>query len=357
MNTPDSSLSPSFKSGFVAVIGRPNVGKSTLMNAFLQQKVAAVSPRPQTTRRRQLGILTLPEAQVIFVDTPGIHKPVHKLGEVMNQIALDALKDADVVLWLVDASARPNPEDELAAARLAEAGADGALKVVLALNKIDLVSDEQRPVRLEEYRSLYPQAFVVMVSASSGYQIDSLLQAILDRLPPGPPYYDEDQVTDLYERDIAADLVREAVLRHLKDEVPHSTAVRIEEYKERSEDTAYIAATLLVERESQKPIVIGKGGEMLKRIGTTARQEIEKMSGRTVFLDLHVKVLENWRDNPALLKRLGYTPSAKPEPPEWWGHRIDRTLRESGGMVGCRRFGLHLLTDERGCGLRESGIW
>ena len=302
---------PNFKSGFVAVVGRPNVGKSTLMNAFLKQKVAAVSPRPQTTRRRQLGILTQPDSQIVFVDTPGIHKPVHKLGEVMNQIALDALKDADLVLWLVDASARPNPEDELAAGRLAEVGADGALKVIMALNKIDQVPEEQRASRQAEYLALYPQAIAMQVSAATGFQTDTLLQAIHDRLPPGPPYYDEEQVTDLYERDIAADLVREAVLRHLKDEVPHSVAVRIDEYKERSEDTAYIAATLLVERESQKPIVIGKGGEMLKRIGTTARQEIEKMSGRGVFLDLHVKVMENWRDNPTLLRQLGYTTSSK----------------------------------------------
>lgn len=304
-------LDPRFRSGFVAVVGRPNVGKSTLMNAFLAQKVAAVSPRPQTTRRRQLGILTLPDAQIIFVDTPGIHNPVHKLGEYMNQVALDALLDADVVLWLVDASARPNAEDELAAARLAEAGAREPLQVILALNKIDTVPAEQHAGRLNEYRALYPAAFALLVSASTGTAVDALLQAILERLPPGPPYFDEEQITDLYERDIAADLVREAVLRHLKDEVPHSTAVRIDEYKDRDQDTAYIAATLLVERESQKPIVIGKGGEMLKRIGTTARREIEHMNGRAVFLDLHVKVMENWRQNPTMLRQLGYVVAKK----------------------------------------------
>ncbi len=311
MSEQPNDNSPQFKSGFVAVIGRPNVGKSTLLNALLAQKVAAVSSRPQTTRRKQLGILTLPNAQIVFVDTPGIHKPVHKLGEFMNQVALDALKDADVVLWLVDASAKPNDEDALSANHLAEASAGDPMKVVLGLNKIDLVSEMQRAERMSDYMSLYPPAYPVMVSASTGFELDALLDAIVERLPAGPMYYEEEQITDLYERDIAADLVREAVLRHLKDEVPHSTAVRIEEYKERSEDTAYIAATLMVERESQKPIVIGKGGEMLKRIGTTARQEIEKMSGRTVFLDLHVKVMENWRDNPALLRQLGYTHSNK----------------------------------------------
>jgi len=297
---------PNFKSGFVAVIGRPNVGKSTLLNVFLAQKIAAVSPRPQTTRRRQLGILTLPQAQVIFVDTPGIHRPVHRLGEYMNQVALDALHDADVILWLVDGSAKPNAEDQLAADYLKEAGKDEPLKVVLALNKIDLVPEEQRSLRLQEYLALYPQAFALMISASMGLATDALLEAILERLPPGPRYYDEEQITDLQEREIAADLIREAVLRHLKDEVPHAVAVRIDEFKDRSEETSYIAATLLVERESQKPILIGKGGEMLKRIGTTARKEIEAMTGRTIFLDLHVKVMENWRQNPAMLRQLGY---------------------------------------------------
>ncbi len=300
-----------FKSGFVAVVGRPNVGKSTLLNALLTQKVAAVSPRPQTTRRRQLAIMTRPDAQIVFVDTPGIHRPVHKLGEYMNQVALDALKDADVVLWMVDASAKPNEEDALTANALAEASAGDPMKVVLALNKIDLVSEMQRAERLSDYLSLYPRVHALMVSASTGFETGALLEAIVERLPVGPMYYEEDQITDLYEREIAVDLIREAVLRHLKDEVPHSTAVRIEEYKDRSEEAAYIAATLIVERESQKPIVIGKGGEMLKRIGTTARQEIEKMSGRSVFLDLHVKVMENWRDNPTLLRQLGYTFSGK----------------------------------------------
>jgi len=287
------------------------VGKSTLLNSLLAQKVAAVSPRPQTTRRRQLAILTLPHAQLVFVDTPGLHKPVNKLGEYMNQVALDALKDADVVLWMVDASAKPNDEDGLSANHLAEASAGDPMKVVLALNKIDQVSEMQRAERMSDYLSLYPRAYAMMISASTGFETDALLDALIERLPAGPMYYEEEQITDLYEREIAADLVREAVLRHLKDEVPYSTAVRIEEYKDRSEDVAYIAATLIVERDSQKPIVIGKGGEMLKRIGTTARQEIEKMTGHGIFLDLHVKVMENWRNNASLLRQLGYTFSSK----------------------------------------------
>ncbi|MEJ5314432.1 MULTISPECIES: GTPase Era [Anaerolinea] len=295
-----------FKSGFVAVVGRPNVGKSTLMNRYLGQKIAAVSPRPQTTRRRQLGILTLPQAQIIFVDTPGIHKPVHKLGEYMNQVALDALRDADLILWLVDASVKPTDEDRLCAQRITEALGETPENVLLALNKVDQVPEDQRPARLKSYQDLLPAAWVVWISATSGTGTQDLLDEILRRLPAGPPYYEEEQITDLYEREIAADLIREAALIHLKDEVPHAIAVRMDEYKERSEDTAYIAATLLLEREAHKPIVIGKGGEMLKRIGTTARQEIEAMSGRKVYLDLRVKVMENWRDNPALLRSLGY---------------------------------------------------
>jgi GTP-binding protein Era len=310
-----TNLSPdtpeNFKSGFVAVVGRPNVGKSTLLNQLMAQKIAAVSPRPQTTRRRQLAILSLPQAQLVFVDTPGLHRPLNKLGEYMNQVAIDALKDADVVLWMVDASARPNEEDRLAADDLAEASQGDGMKTVLALNKIDQVSEMQRAERLSEYLALCPNAYPLMISASTGFAVDDLLAAIIERLPAGPRYYDEEQITDLYEREIAVDLIREAVLRHLKDEVPYATAVRIEEYKDRNEDTAYIAATLIVERESQKPILIGKGGEMLKRIGTTARQEIEKMNGRTVFLELHVKVIEGWRDNPTLLRQLGYTFTTK----------------------------------------------
>jgi GTP-binding protein Era len=302
-----NDTAPAHKSGYVAVVGRPNVGKSTLINAFLKQKVAAVSPRPQTTRRRQLGILTSEAAQVIFVDTPGLHQPVHKLGEYMNQVAVDALIDADVILWMVEANAKPTQEDQMVAVRFEELSAHGPLNVLLALNKIDLVPEENRAARRAAYLALYPSAQAIEVSATTGFQVDLLLQELLNRLPAGPAYFDADQVTDLYERDIAADLIRESSLRHLREEVPHAIGVRIDEYKERGEDTAYIAATLLVERETHKSIVIGKGGEMLKKIGVTARKEIEAMCGRTIFLDLHVKVHENWRANPDLLRSLGYS--------------------------------------------------
>ncbi|MCX8025726.1 MAG: GTPase Era [Thermanaerothrix sp.] len=295
-----------YRAGYVALIGRPNVGKSTLLNAYLGQKIAAVSPKPQTTRRRQLGILTLENAQIIFMDTPGLHIPVHKLGEYMNRVAEEALTDADVLVWLVEAHRLPGEEDRLIAQRLQQLR--HAPPLILALNKVDLLSADALPAQQAAYAELAPQATrIILLSATTGQGRDDLLQAILALLPVHPPYYEPDQITDYYERDIAAELIREAALLHLRDEVPHAIAVQIDDYEERDENTAYIHATLFVEKESQKPIVIGKGGEMLKKIGTTARLEIEAMSGRKVFLDLHVKVNKNWRNQPEALRWLGYT--------------------------------------------------
>ncbi|MCS7010560.1 MAG: GTPase Era [Anaerolineales bacterium] len=293
-----------FRSGFITILGKPNVGKSTLMNVLLGHKIAAVSPRPQTTRRRQLGILTTEKAQLIFVDTPGIHKPLHKLGEFLNQEAEEALEEVDVVLFLVDASQPPDDEDRRVAALL------GHLKhppsYLIGLNKIDLVSGEDLEARQTLYRSLLPEAPLLAFSAVSGQGLDRLLQALAERLPIAPPQYPEDQLTDLYEREIAADLIREAALLLLRDEVPHAIAVRIDEFKERSDSLAYIRATLFVERESQKAIVIGQDGQMLKKIGIHARQEIEAMSGRKVYLELRVKVEKNWREREDILRRFGY---------------------------------------------------
>jgi GTP-binding protein Era len=296
---------PDYRSGYVAVTGRPNVGKSTLINALLGQKVAAVSPKAQTTRRRQLGILTTDEAQLIFVDTPGIHNPRHKLGEFLNQEAEDALPSVDVVLFLVDTSEEPTDDDQWIAIRLSRFAQRTPL--VLAPNKIDLVPAEASAARLEAYQALVPEGTqTVPVSATTGEGLASLLAALTARLPVRPMEYDPEQVTDYYEREIAAELIREACLLHLRDEVPHGVAVRIDEFTERGDEGAYIAATIFVERESQKGIAIGRGAEMLKRIGTTARQEIEEMSGRKVFLELRVKVLKEWRKDEKALQRLGY---------------------------------------------------
>lgn len=293
-----------FHAGFVAVVGRPNVGKSTLINTLVGQKIAAVSPKPQTTRRQQLGILTRDDAQIIFIDTPGIHNPVHKLGEYMNETATDSLEDGDLVMWVCDASFPPAEEDILIANRLK--AIRRLPRVLMALNKIDKVSEDELPARQEEFLALFPNAFPYQVSAVRGEGVEELILALVSYLPKGAPFYSPDEITDYYERDIAAELVREATLKSLRDEVPHGIAVRIDEFAERSEDMAYIAATIFVERESQKGIVIGQKGDMLKKIGSAARQEIERMSGRRIFLELRVKVNKNWRNNPDALRQMGY---------------------------------------------------
>ena len=302
---------PAFRSGYVALAGRPNTGKSTLVNTFLGQSLAAVSARPQTTRRRQLVILTLPTAQVIFVDTPGLHRPVHKLGQALNRKTEASLDDADVVLIVCDVSLPPDEQDQQVAAAVEAAARK---PVVVALNKSDLVRPQDLESRSEPYRRLFPFARIQPVSALRGEHRQDLLDALIERLPEGPAYFPDDEVTDVFERDLAGDLVHSAALELLHDEVPHSLAVRVDEYRERDEASAYIAATLLVERESQKGIVIGRGGAMLKRIGTQARKSIEDLTGRKVYLDLRVRVLANWRDDPEALRHLGYAPPLRRGP-------------------------------------------
>ncbi len=227
----------------------------------------------------------------------------------MNEVAEDTLDDADLILWLVDATVLPTEEDKIVAERLK--GLKKQPPILLAINKVDLISGEALHDHQVAYQALLPEAQPLSISAVNGYQIDRLTAEMIARLPEGEPFYSEDQVTDLYEREIAAELIREAALLHLRHEVPHALAVRIDEFRERGESGAYIGATLLVERDSQKGIVIGKGGEMLKSIGTTARKQIEAMSGRKVFLELHVKVNKNWRNDPFVLKILGYISEKK----------------------------------------------
>jgi GTPase len=299
-----------FRSAFIAILGRPNVGKSTLMNALLGQKIAAVSPKPQTTRKRQLGIFTTDSAQLVFVDTPGIHSPRHKLGTFLNQEAEESLQGVDVILWLVDGSMRPTEEDQQIAALLARTPRRTPL--VLAANKMDLVSAETLTRNLEAYQGfLKKEPQVVSISAAQSRNLDQLKDLLVSLSPVRPPEYDEEQVTDSYERDIAGDLIREACLHQLREEVPHGVGVRIDEFAERENGMLYIAATIFVERESQKGIVIGEGGKMLKQIGSSARKEIEDMGGRPVFLELRVKVLKDWRNNEEALRRLGYKIDSK----------------------------------------------
>ena len=293
------------RSGFVAVVGRPNVGKSTLMNAYLGQKVAIVSEKPQTTRNRLLGILTRADAQAIFIDTPGIHAPLHKLGEIMVETAVQAIPDADVVLWVVDASVPPAAEDALVVQAIRERGQ--GLPVVMALNKVDLLPAPESPYAEAYLGMLQPSAWLP-VSAVRGDQRDQLLELVIAHLPLGPRYYPEEQITDQQMRFIAAELIREAALGRLRQEVPYALAVVVDEFKPRSQEMTYIGATIFVERDSQKGIVIGQGGQTLKDIGKAARTEIEKLVDTRVFLELWVKVRPKWRKKDDELHRLGYVP-------------------------------------------------
>jgi GTP-binding protein Era len=295
-----------YKSGFVAVMGRPNVGKSTLINRLLGTKIAATSPWPQTTRKTQMGILTLEDAQMIFVDTPGFHHPKNKLGEKMVQEALKTIEECDLCLFLVDISHEPHEEDRNLAKSLA--GSRRSLSIILAMNKTDKNPHSTNENHQKLYQEFIPSVDEVLISATNGDNLDGLIKVISSHLPAGPPFFAEDQLTDLYERDIAADLIREAILFNLRAEVPHSIAVRIDEFKDRDENTSFIAATLFVERDSQKGIVIGQGGKKLKQIGIDARQKIEEMTGRKIFLELRVKVRKNWRDDEAALSLFGYKP-------------------------------------------------
>jgi len=294
-----------FRSGFIAIIGRPNVGKSTLVNALLGQKIAAVSPKPQTTRKRQLGILTSDSYQLVFVDTPGMHSPRHKLGNFLNQEAEQSLEGVDVVVWLVDVSVKPKDEDKQIGLLLNKLPRRTPL--VLAANKMDLVSPEALTKNLEAYQALVKkEASAISISATKEENLDELVELLVSLSPFRAPEFEEDQITDTYERDIAADLIREACLNHLREEVPHGVGVRVDEFKERENGMLYIAATVFVERNSQKGILIGEGGKMMKSIGSAARKEIEEMGGRPVFLEMRVKVLKDWRNDENAMMRLGY---------------------------------------------------
>lgn len=295
-------MKENYKSGFATLIGRPNVGKSTLMNYMIGQKVAITSNKPQTTRNRIQTVLTRPEGQIVFVDTPGIHKAKNKLGEYMVNIARHSLDDVDAALWLVEPSTFIGAGERHIMEQLKKI----TTPVVLVINKIDMVKKEEVLTCIDAYRKEYDFAEIVPVSARSGENTEELIRVILQYLPYGPQFYDEDTITDQPERQIVAELIREKALHCLEDEIPHGIAVAIDRMKMQKK-VMHIDATVICERDSHKGIIIGKQGAMLKKIGSTARFEIEKMLGCRANLKLWVKVQKNWRDSDFLMKNFGYT--------------------------------------------------
>ena len=290
------------KSGFIAVIGRPNVGKSTLINTLIGQKIAIMSDKPQTTRTRILCILTKPDMQIVFLDTPGIHKPKDKLGEYMVKAAEGTLKEVDGIFFVVDATEKMGPGERYIMERLEAT----SKPVILAVNKLDLIEREQALPIIASYTAKYDFAGVVPISAKEGMNLEGLLEEAAKYLPEGPQYYPEDMITDQPERLIVAELVREKVLHLTRDEVPHAIAVEVDEMTTRPNDDVYIRATVYVERDSQKGIIIGAKGAMLKEIGALAREDIQNLLGSRVFLDLWVKVKKDWRNRTGVLHNFGF---------------------------------------------------
>jgi GTP-binding protein Era len=292
------------KAGYVAIVGEPNVGKSTLLNALLNQKLSIVSARPQTTRQRVLGILSTDDAQVVFLDTPGLLQPKYLLHEKMVHSAHMALQDADIVLLLTEAS-RGTELPPVVEQTVAGIGEDK--KLVLVINKVDTVQRQAVLPVIEHFARSGKFADIIPISALKGENLPDLLKTIVQYLPEHPAFYPPDSVSEQPERFFAAELIREKIFELFREEVPYSAAVQIIDFKEREVGKTYVNADIIVERDSQKGILIGKGGAALKRIGQRARVDIEQMVGRPVFLELHVKVREKWRENEALLKRLGYS--------------------------------------------------
>ncbi|MFN8641148.1 MAG: GTPase Era [Candidatus Binatia bacterium] len=298
----DSDLPPGHRSGFVSIVGRPNVGKSTLLNRILGRKIAAVTPKPQTTRRRLLGIKTRDAAQLLFLDTPGIHATRDLLTERMVERAVESLREADVALWVVDAGGGLTAADRDVARRLPA----GAKPVVVAVNTIDAVAKTTLLPLLAAIAELLPDRPVVPVSAQSGENVEELLRTLESLLPEGPRFYPPDEITDEPERAIAAEIVREKVMLATRDEVPYAVAVSIDAFAEKPEKgLVVITATIHVARDSQKPIVIGERGARIKSIGQAARREIEALLGMRVFLELFVRVQEDWTSRPARLRDFG----------------------------------------------------
>ncbi len=294
-----------FKSGFVGIIGRPNVGKSTFLNRIMSQKLAIVTAKAQTTRNKIQGIYTTDNEQIIFVDTPGIHKPTHELGKIMNQTVYDSLDGMDVILYFVDARFPISETD----ANVLDSLKKEKTPVILVLNKVDLVDNKEKlQNNIESFKNHFDFSGGITISAEFGYSVDSLLEMIISRLSVGPMYYPEDQILDQPERFVVAELIREKILLNTNEEVPHSVAVVIESFKQnkKNKDLIEINAVIIVERPSQKKIIIGKNGDKIKKIGKDARIEIASFLGNKVYLELFVKVVPNWRNQKSYLKEYGY---------------------------------------------------
>jgi len=291
-----------FKSGFVAIVGKPNVGKSTLINDFLGCKLSIVTPKPQTTRKKIMGVLTKEDCQIVFYDTPGIMEPKYELQKYMVKEAYEAIEDADVILMMAEPFEPPAEKDKDFFEKLSHLN----IPVILAINKIDLVEKDSLIPVLSAYNQQFNFAEIVPISALKGTNLDLMLNLVVKYLPEGEPFYPEDYMTDYNERFLASEIIREKVFEFYGEEIPYSTTVEIEEFKEREAGKDFIKAIIFVERDSQKGIIIGENGKAIKRVGVIAREEIEKQIGRKVYLELWVKVMEKWRKDKKKMYKLGY---------------------------------------------------
>ena len=295
-------MSKQFKSGFVAIVGRPNVGKSTFMNYVLGQKIAIMSDKAQTTRNKIQGVYTNQDCQIVFLDTPGIHKPKHELGNFMVESAYSALKEVDVVLFMVNAAEKRGPGDDFIIEKLKKI----KTPVFLVLNKIDLISPDELLDRVESYQETIPFAGIIPISVLQGNNVQELMTTLTNHLPEGPQYYPSDQITDHPEYFVVSELIREKILHLTKEEIPHSVAVTVDKMQKDEFDKVHVYANIIVERPTQKGIIIGKGGKLLKEIGVRARKDIEQLLGNKVYLELWVKVEKDWRKKKSHLQDFGY---------------------------------------------------
>ena len=295
-------MSKQFKSGFVAIVGRPNVGKSTFMNYVLGQKIAIMSDKAQTTRNKIQGVYTNQNCQIVFLDTPGIHKPKHELGNFMVESAYSALKEVDAVLFMVNAAEKRGPGDDFIIEKLKKI----KTPVFLVLNKIDLISPDELLDRVESYQETIPFAGIISISVLQGNNVQELMITLTNHLPEGPQYYPSDQITDHPEYFVVSELIREKILHLTKEEIPHSVAVTVDKMQKDEFDKVHVYANIIVERPTQKGIIIGKGGKLLKEIGVRARKDIEQLLGNKVYLELWVKVEKDWRKKKSHLQDFGY---------------------------------------------------